>query len=134
MPCLGSGLSPRWPEFDPNSVHVRFVVNKVALERDFSSYFDVSVSILFHSSPMLVFIYTLLLPEGQRGTACKPCKTNKSSYRITGLDRPLGLQEVEAPRFVDNRHINVLSLSALRPGRLYPPRNIPNTHFCCGSG
>jgi hypothetical protein len=39
---------------------------------------------------------------------------------ITGLDRPWGFQEVEAPRFQDNRHTNVVRLSALRTGRLYP--------------
>jgi hypothetical protein len=31
-----------------------------------------------------------------------------------------GVQEVEAPKFVDNRHMKVVRLSALRTGRLYP--------------
>ena len=39
---------------------------------------------------------------------------------ITGLNRPWGFQEVEAPRFQDNRHMKVVRLSALRTGRLYP--------------
>jgi hypothetical protein len=52
------------------------------------------------------------------------------SNPITGLDRPLGLQEVEAPRFLDNRHMKVVRLSALGTSRLYPPGNIPGTHFC----
>jgi len=34
----------------------------------------------------------------------------------------LGFQEVEAPRFLDNRHMKMVRLSALRIGRLYPPR------------
>ena len=38
----------------------------------------------------------------------------------TGLDRPRGFQEVEAPRFQDNGHMKVVRLSALRTGRLYP--------------
>jgi hypothetical protein len=38
----------------------------------------------------------------------------------TGLDRPLGFQEVEAPEFLDNRHLKVVRLPALRNGRLYP--------------
>ena len=42
------------------------------------------------------------------------------SNPITGLDRPLGFQEVEAPRFIDNRHMKVVRLAALRTGRLYP--------------
>jgi len=49
---------------------------------------------------------------------------------ITGLDRPRGFQEVGAPRFQDIQHMQVVRLSALRTGRLYPPGNIPGTHFC----
>jgi hypothetical protein len=33
---------------------------------------------------------------------------------------PEGFKEVEAPRFQDNRHVEVVRLSALRTGRLYP--------------
>jgi len=44
--------------------------------------------------------------------------SNKSNP-ITGLGRPRGFQEVEAPRFQDSRHIMVVRLSALRTGRLY---------------
>jgi hypothetical protein len=39
---------------------------------------------------------------------------------LTGLDRPWGFQEFEAPRFQDNRHMKVVRLSTLRTGRLYP--------------
>jgi hypothetical protein len=42
------------------------------------------------------------------------------SLPATGLDKPFGFQEVEAPEFLDNRHMNVVRLSALRTGRLYP--------------
>jgi hypothetical protein len=53
---------------------------------------------------------------------------------ITGLEKPLGFQEVEAPRFLDSRHMKVVGLSVLRTGRLYPPPppqgNIPDIHFC----
>jgi hypothetical protein len=52
------------------------------------------------------------------------------SYPYTGLDRPVGFQGVEVPRFQDSRHMKVVRLSALRTGRLYPPGNIPGTHFC----
>jgi hypothetical protein len=37
----------------------------------------------------------------------------------TRLDRPWEFQEVEASRFQDNRHMNVVMLSALGTGRLY---------------
>ena len=48
---------------------------------------------------------------------------------VCALDRPRGFQEVEVPRFQDNRHMKVVRLSDLRTGRLYPPGNIPDTHF-----
>jgi hypothetical protein len=51
-------------------------------------------------------------------------KVKQSHYR------PLGSQEIEAPRFLDNRHMKVVKLSDQRTGRLYPPGNIPGTHFC----
>jgi hypothetical protein len=38
---------------------------------------------------------------------------------FTGLDRPFRIQEVEAPRFLDNQHMKVVRLSARRTGRLY---------------
>ena len=48
------------------------------------------------------------------------CTRNSVSSPITGLERPFGFQEIEAPRFQDNRHMKVVRLSALRTGRLYP--------------
>jgi len=39
---------------------------------------------------------------------------------IRGLDRPWGFQNDKALRFQNNRHIQVVRLSALRTGRLYP--------------
>jgi hypothetical protein len=46
------------------------------------------------------------------------CK--KIHFPASGLDRPLGFQEVETQEFLDNRHMKVVRLSALRTGRLYP--------------
>jgi len=43
---------------------------------------------------------------------------------------PEGSRRVKAPRFQDNRHMKIVRSSALRTGRLYPPGNIPGTHFC----
>jgi hypothetical protein len=47
-------------------------------------------------------------------------KTLRISSTITGLGRLWGFQEIEAPRYRENRHKTVVSLSALRTGRLYP--------------
>jgi len=45
----------------------------------------------------------------------------KVKQSLTGLDRPWWFQEVETPRFQDNRHMKVVRL---------PPGNTPGTHFC----
>jgi hypothetical protein len=58
-------------------------------------------------------------------TTCTDCKEKVK----VSLYRPLGFQEVEAPRFPDNRHMKVVRLSAVSTGRLYPPENIPGTHL-----
>jgi hypothetical protein len=38
-------------------------------------------------------------------------------------DRPLGFQEVEAPEFLDNWPLKMVTLSALRTGRLSPRKD-----------
>jgi hypothetical protein len=48
-----------------------------------------------------------------------PNCNDSQSFPSTGLDRPLGFLDVEAPEFLDNRHMKVVMLSALRTGRLY---------------
>ena len=65
-------------------------------------------------------------------------ESNTDEYSIRGkkgkskavpLQAWTGFQEVEAPRFQDNRHMKVVRLPALRTCRLYPPGSIPGTHF-----
>jgi len=46
--------------------------------------------------------------------------SNRQSKPTTALDRPRGFQELEDPRFQDNRHMKVVRLSALRTGHFYP--------------
>jgi hypothetical protein len=45
---LAAGLPARRSGFDPGSVHVGFVVDKVALGQVFPEYFGLSLSISFH--------------------------------------------------------------------------------------
>ena len=47
------------------------------------------------------------------------CTCSCNNNPTTSLDRPWGFQEVEAPRFQDNRLMKVVR-SALRTGRLFP--------------
>ena len=49
----------------------------------------------------------------------------QKSNPITGLNKPRGFQEVEVPRFQDNRHMKVVRLSALRTVRFYPQEIFP---------
>jgi len=56
----------------------------------------------------------------ENGSKCSTHGVKRLNNPITGLDSPWGFQEVEAPRFQDNRHMKVVRLSALRTGRLYP--------------
>jgi hypothetical protein len=45
---LVAGLPPRRPGFDPGSVHVGFVVDKVALGQVLPGYFGIPLSLSFH--------------------------------------------------------------------------------------
>ena len=54
----------------------------------------------------------------------------KSVNPITGLDKPWGFQQVEAPIFLGSRHKKMLRLSALHTGHLYSPGNIPGNNLC----
>jgi len=55
---------------------------------------------------------------------------SRYSNSCTILDRPWGFKEVEVPRFHKKWHMKVVRLLALGTDRLYPPGNIPDTHFC----
>ena len=64
--------------------------------------------------------------RGESPATSRPSRGTIKRYRhpCTGLDRPWGFQEIEVPRFQDNRHMKVVGLSALRtftppPSRKY---------------
>jgi len=60
---------------------------------------------------------------GRPITACKGI-----AIPVQASYRPRGFQDVHIPRFLDNRHIKVVRLSALTS--LDPPGNVRGTHFC----
>jgi len=92
-PCLWwsiLGISLRWPNFDPRSVHMRFMVDKVALWQVFSQHFCF-FSCQYHSTraPYSPSSYRLPLP-GQMGEAWEPSKkailfgkSGSTGYRST---------------------------------------------------
>jgi hypothetical protein len=47
-------------------------------------------------------------------------KIQIKSFPATVLDGPLGFLEIEAPEFLENRHMKVVRFSTLHTGRLYP--------------
>ena len=57
-------------------------------------------------------------------------KVQQSPYWPIACRR--GSQEVEAPKFPDIRHMNVVRLSALHTVHLCPPGNIPGAHLFQG--
>jgi hypothetical protein len=65
----------------------------------------------------------------QRYRGPRNCDTMFCQKVKQTLYKPRGFRKAEAPRFPDNRHMNVKSLSALNTGRIYPPENIPGTHL-----
>ena len=74
---LIAGLSTQRPGLDARSVHVRFMVDKVALWKVYSEYFRFSLSISFHQFSIRFFFKFLLL-EGRKGEAWKT--SSKQSY------------------------------------------------------
>jgi len=68
---LFAGLSARRAVFDSMSVHVRFVVDEVALGQYFYGYFRFPLSVTFYQFSVLILIHMILLPDGQTGEAWK---------------------------------------------------------------
>ena len=69
---------------------------------------------------------SLLLSGSQGGVHNLASWFYSENYPITCLDRPFQLQETGVLRFLDNRHMKVIKMSALHTGRLYPScQNIP---------
>ena len=71
---LVASLTLQMPGFDPGSVHVKFVVGKVALGQVFLLYLGFPLSVLFHHFSVLLYIYVFLSPEERTGKPWEPSK------------------------------------------------------------
>jgi hypothetical protein len=60
--------------FDPGSVHVIFMADKVAPRQGFLTIVRFCLSVSFHQFSIFTFLYMLPLPEGQTGEAWEPSK------------------------------------------------------------
>jgi hypothetical protein len=83
-----------------------------------------------HTIYLFAYSFIYLYVKAKVKLVVVPPMKLRQNNPITGLDRPLGFQEVEAPRFADNGHMNMVGFPALLIGRLYPPGNILGTQFC----
>ena len=105
-----------------------------AVERNIAMFAGVEVPSVYEMLFAYIILCHVLLCKGIFSTlflSLKPGQLNcirscciycnkKKSNPITGLDRPWGFQEAEAPKLQDSRHMKVIRLSALRTGSLYP--------------
>ena len=82
-------------------------------------------------------LYLKILPSHDNTTYVTKINTTQPTVRICkGKEIPVqayyrsrGFQEVETPRFRDNRHTKAVRLSALSTDRLYHTGKIAGTHF-----
>ena len=78
-------LSARWPGFNLKTVHVRFVVDKVALGQVSVPALRFPLTLSFHQCSVFAFILILFL-SGQMGGSWEP--SNKALlFRMSALDR-----------------------------------------------
>jgi len=66
---LVSGHSQLRSGLDPCTVHVMFVVSKVAEDTFFSKHLNFIPSVYFHKCSVVIFVLILLISEGQAGEA-----------------------------------------------------------------
>jgi len=86
---LVAGLSARRPGFGLRSIHVRFLVDEMALGQVFLLVFCFPLTISFHQCFILIFIYVLLLPEGQNREASDHSSSQCSFGSRGPLDRKM---------------------------------------------
>ena len=96
--CHGSivaSLSPRRPEFDPRSVRVIFVVDRVSLGQVALPVLQFPLSVSFHQCSIIFCILMLLLPRAEAGEAWEPVWDVKELWRESKLTCCAGSRTVE---------------------------------------
>ena len=116
----------RFTSFPRNAPHIFLRILIFNTHNNFSLHTSKHLSISKFYSCMKHTLQEQMLKSRQTTVMITIAKSNP----ITGLYWPWGFQHVEAPRFQDSRHMKVVRLLALYTGHLYPPGNIPGTHFC----
>jgi len=96
---------------------------------------EITCSILFVLLLRLFNFHRLLLPLNIPPTHTLSFHLPSFSVLLTCNGKAIPLHAWTGPegfrklRLLDNRHVKLVRLSALRTGRFYPPGNIPGTYF-----
>ena len=93
--------------FDPGPVNMRFVMDKVSLIQVL-----LPLSISFHQCAILIFIFILLLSEGQAGEAYEPSNI-AVIFRMSGNDG-------QRSSFTQNTGIDLVTVVSLAGPGQYP--------------
>jgi hypothetical protein len=98
----------------------KYVAGKYRVPRKSS---DCKANMYTEESQVIVALFCIMQINTAHNQNTYRTRTVKVKVKES-LYRPRGFQEVEAPRYEDNRHMKVVRLSAIRTGRLNPPGSI----------
>jgi len=76
--------------------------------------YKIKIVMVCFISLLLRFVYKLMSVQWNK-------RKLRHKYPVTDMDRPLELQELEAPKFPDNRQLRMAWLSGQGTGQFYPP-------------
>ena len=112
-------LSPRRTGFDHRSVHMRYFMDKLTLWQGFLPAILFPLPVPFHQCSTLIFIYMLLLPEGQKCQAWELskkqlCFGNRGAMIVTLIIIILSREARTSKRtHLGNNHCQVVTYSLI---------------------